>query len=153
MRRRACGPSWVCAKAIRCPISSNKAIRFFPKTYGLIGFFSIRPHMRPNKVIPFESFQILISTASVTSRHSKSIPSKTRQGGGGAARSEPDWMASANLQIGPEPIRGLTFSCFSRKKRFCHYLLEQFSIPQAQLWQLGAGARVRRYPVVNQGAL
>jgi hypothetical protein len=61
--------------------------------------------------------------------HSKSIPSKTRQGGG-AARSEPDWMASPNPEIGPEPIRGLTFSCFSRKKRILPFLLEHFAFSQ-----------------------
>jgi hypothetical protein len=55
-------------------------------------------------------------------------------------------MASANLQIGP-------IFLFLSQKDILPFLLEQFSIPQAQLWQLGAGARVRRHPVVNQGAL
>jgi hypothetical protein len=42
---------------------------------------------------------------------------------------------------------------FLSQKEILPFLLEQFSISQAQLWQLGAGARVRRHPVVNQGAL
>jgi hypothetical protein len=40
----------------------------------------------------------------------------------------------------------------SQKENFAIFV-EQFLISQAQLWQLGAGARVRRRPVVNQGAL
>jgi hypothetical protein len=42
---------------------------------------------------------------------------------------------------------------FLSQKEILPFLLEQFSLSQAQLWQLGAGARVRRRREVNQGAL
>ena len=63
-------------------------------------------------------------------------------GQGGHSAKRPDWACKPNHF----PVS------VSQKENFAIFV-EQFSISQAQLWQLGAGARVRRHPVVNQGAL
>jgi hypothetical protein len=75
--------------------------------------------------------------------HRKRIPSKTRWGGqGGHSAKRPDWACKPNHF----PVS------VSQKENFAIFARACFTL-QAQLWQLGAGARVRRHPVANQGAL
>jgi hypothetical protein len=73
-------------------------------------------------------------------------------GQGGHSAKRPDWACKPNHFLGQSQSEGLQL-LFLPQKEILPFLLEQFSISQAQLWQLGAGARVRRRPVVNQGAL
>jgi hypothetical protein len=63
-------------------------------------------------------------------------------GQGGHSAKRPDWACKPNHF----PVS------VSQKENFAIFA-RAFSTLQAQLWQLGAGARVRRHPVVNQGAL
>jgi hypothetical protein len=85
--------------------------------------------------------------------HSKSIPSKTRQGvGGGQPGANPIGWPIPIMKLARANQR-LTFYCFCCAIRDFAIFARAFFILAARLWQLGAGARVRRHRVVNQGAL
>ena len=79
----------------------------------------------------------------VARNHSKSTTQQDAIGGQGRhSAKRPDWACKPNH-----------FPVFvSQKENFAIFARAFFTL-QAQLWQLGAGARVRRHPVVNQGAL